>query len=375
MGQPNIAIDFKNKSDSAVTRSARGVACIFVKDKTVSGLNKYTRKQQIKENYDGITKNLISLGFDRYGTNKVLVYSIKQTVTTPSDPGPEVTTDDETLEEALKKLKNIPINYLACDFELSEDDIKALKDFTIERFKKNRGVLVVTDKEIDSEFFINCKTSNIKDKEYETNSVHFAVETAMRFSALPFNQSMTNKPLPYITAADEFDNEDVEAEKGNFIVRFDGENYKYGRAVTGLQTLSDGKTLDMKNVQVMEGMCLVKGDIASAFENYIGNYNNTDPNRLIFIAEANEYLRQLGNEGVLNPKYNNHVEIDINAMRDYMEYNVDLQGNPKAPHDTSAMSDEEVSIDAEGWTDTIVFLTGSIRFSKAMEDLKLTMYI
>ena len=197
----------------------------------------------------------------------------------------------------------------------------------------------------------------------------------MRFASLPFNQSMTNKPLPYVVKCDEFDDEDIEADKGNLIIRYDGEKYKYGRAVTGLQTLSDGKTVDFKNIQIMEGMCLVKGDIANEFEDFIGNYENTDTNRLIFIAEANEYLRQLANEGVLNPKYNNHLEIDVEAMRDYMESPTDLQGNVKEAHDTSSMSDEEVSIDAEGWTDTTVFVKGFIKFTKAIEDLKLDIYM
>ena len=360
MGQPNISISFKQKANTVVSRSARGVACIIVKDATVEGLHTYTRKQQIKEAYADETKELLELGFDRYGTNKVLVYSIK---------------DADTLENALKVLKKKAINYMCCDFDLTEEEIKLLKDFAVERFNANKGVLIVTDKTVDNEFFINVKETGLEDKEYTTSSTHFVVETTMRFASLPFNQSMTNKPLPYVKKCDEFDDEDEEANKGNLIIRYDGEKYKYGRAVTGLQTIADDKTVDMKNIQIMEGMCLVKGDIANEFEDFIGNYDNTDPNRLIFIAEANEYLRQLANEGVLNPKYNNHLEIDVEAMRNYMESPVDLQGNVKEAHDTSAMSDEEVSIDAEGWTDTTVFVKGFLKFTKAMEDLQLDMYM
>ena len=360
MGQSNIAIDFKQKANTAVSRSARGVACIIVKDTTVEGLHTYTRKQQIKESYADETKKLLDICFDRYGTNKVLVYSIK---------------DADTLENALKVLKKKSFNYMCCDYDLLEDDIKKLKDFAEARFKANKGVIVVTNKTVDSEFFVNVKQSGLKDKEYETSSTHFVVETTMRFAALPLNQSMTNKPLPYVSKCDELDDEDSEADNGYLIVRYDGERYKYGRAVTGLKAIADGKTLDMKKVQIVEGMCLVKGDIASEFETFIGNYDNTDPNRLIFVAEANEYLRQLAKEGVLNPKYNNHLEIDVDAMRNYMESPTDLQGNVKEAHDTSAMSDEEVSIDAEGWTDTTVFVKGFIKFTKAIEDLKLDMYM
>ena len=71
MGQSNIAIDFKQKANTAVSRSARGVACIIVKDTTVEGLHTYTRKQQIKESYADETKKLLDICFDRYGTNKV----------------------------------------------------------------------------------------------------------------------------------------------------------------------------------------------------------------------------------------------------------------------------------------------------------------
>ena len=173
MGQSNIAIDFKQKANTAVSRSARGVACIIVKDTTVEGLHTYTRKQQIKEAYADETKQLLEIGFDRYGTNKVLVYSIK---------------GDDTLANALKVLKKKQFNYMCCDYDLLEDDIKKLKDFAEERFKANKGVIVVTNKTVDSEFFVNVKQSGLKDKEYETSSTNFVVETTMRFAALPLNQ-------------------------------------------------------------------------------------------------------------------------------------------------------------------------------------------
>ena len=61
MGQSNIAIDFKQKANTAVSRSARGVACIIAKDTTVEGLHTYTRKQQIKESYATETKELLEI--------------------------------------------------------------------------------------------------------------------------------------------------------------------------------------------------------------------------------------------------------------------------------------------------------------------------
>ena len=139
----------------------------------------------------------------------------------------------------------------ACLFLISNIDIKKLKDFAEARFKANKGVIVVTDKTVDSEFFVNVKQTGLKDKEYETSSTHFVVETTMRFAALPLNQSMTNKPLNYVDKCDELDDEDAEADNGFLIVRYDGEKYKYGRAVTGLQTIANGKTVDFKNIQIM----------------------------------------------------------------------------------------------------------------------------
>ena len=67
----------------------------------------------------------------------------------------------------------------------------------------------------------------------------------------------------------------------------------------------------------------------------------------------------------LSRKWN---EIDVEAMRAYMESTLDSQGNAKKSHDTSNMTDEEVSVDAEGWTDTTVFVKGFIKFTKAIED-------
>ena len=149
MGQSNIAIDFKQKANTAVSRSARRVAGIIVKDTKVGGLHTYTRKQQIKEDYATETKELLKIGFDRYGTNKVLVYSIK---------------DTDTLLNALKVLKKKQFNYMCCDFDLLSGDLDDLKDFAQDRFKANKGVIIVTNKSVDSEFFVNVKQSGLKDK-------------------------------------------------------------------------------------------------------------------------------------------------------------------------------------------------------------------
>ena len=100
---------FKTLAKTASIRSARGVACIIVKDSTVEGKYIYTREKQITQTYDEDNSSLIKEAFNKYGVNKLVVYAINKT--------------SGTLEDALDNLKKVEINYLACNFDLQENDI------------------------------------------------------------------------------------------------------------------------------------------------------------------------------------------------------------------------------------------------------------
>ena len=71
MGMPEINILFKTLAKTASIRSARGVACIIVKDSKVEGKYIYTREKQITQSYDDDNLSLVKEAFNKYGVTNI----------------------------------------------------------------------------------------------------------------------------------------------------------------------------------------------------------------------------------------------------------------------------------------------------------------
>ena len=144
---------------------------------------------------------------------------------------------------------------------------------------------------------------------------------------------------------------------------FDGEKYKIGRGVTSLTTISEKKPEDLKKIKIVEGMDVVMHDIYSTYEEgYIGKVVNSYDNKQLFVGAVNNYFRRM--EGsVLDGNAGNYVEVDAQQNREYLE---------KQGIDTTDMTQQELK---EANTGSWMFLTGSVKFLDAAEDLKLTMFM
>ena len=362
MGMPEINILFKTLAKTADIRSARGVACIILKDSTAEGKYVYTRLKQITQTFDEDNLSLIKEAFNKYGVSKLIVYAIHQTETDGS------TTDDETLEEVLKKLKKVEINYLACNFNLTKSDITLLKEFKETRVKNNIDLQIIANDEADDEYFLNFVSTGIKINGVAIESHRFMCKLAFVFASIPQTESATFYVFDDVTDVDEIENEDEAVEAGKLFITFDGEKYKLSRAVNSKTTLGANEKKDLKKIKIVEGRILVKGDIYKVFrDKYVGKCNNDYNDRLSLVSEINRYLTNLAYEGILNIDYNNRVELDADAMRDYMETELDI--------DTSDMKDIDVLKVAEGLCGSKVFIKGQVRFVDAMEDMDLVLYM
>ena len=362
MAMPEINILFKTLAKTVDVRSARGVACIILKDSTVDGKYVYTREKQITQSYDEDNLSLIKEAFNKYGVNKLIVYAIHQTVVV------DTPTDDETLEEVLKKLKKVEINYLACNFALEESDITLLKEFKETRVKNNMDLQIIANDEANDEYFLNFVSTGIKVNNVAIEPYRFMCKLAFVFASLSQKESATYYIFDDVTGVDELDDEDKAVDEGKLFITFDGEKYKLSRAVNSKTTLGTNEKKDLKKIKIIEGRIIVKGDIYKVFrDKYVGKCNNDYNNRLSLVSEINRYLTNLAYEGILNIDYDNHVELDVNAMRDYMETELNI--------DTSDMKDIDVLKDAEGLCGSKVFVKGQVRFVDAMEDISLVLYM
>ena len=354
MGMPEINILFKTLAKTASIRSARGVACIIVKDSKVTGKYIYTREKQITQSYEEDNSSLIKEAFNKYGVNKLVVYAINKT--------------GGTLEDALDNLKKVEINYLACKFALEENDITLLKKFKETRVNNNMDLQIIANTTADDEYFINFVSTGIKVNGVSVEPHTFMCKLAFILASIPQTESATYYVLDDVTAVDEIENEDEAVEAGKLFITFDGEKYKLSRAVNSKTSLGANEKKDLKKIKITAGKIIVKGDIYKVFrDKYVGKCNNDYNDRLSFVSEINRYLTNLAYEGILNIDYDNHVELDVQAMRDYIETEVSI--------DTSDMKDIDVLKDAEGLCGSKVFIKGQVRFVDAMEDMDLVLYM
>ena len=354
MGMPEINILFKTLAKTASIRSARGVACIIVKDSTVEGKYIYTREKQITQSYEEDNSSLVKEAFNKYGVTKLVVYAINKT--------------SGTLEDALDNLKKVEINYLACNFALEENDITLLKKFKETRVNNNMDLQIIANTTADDEYFINFASTGIKVNGASVEPYTFMCKLAFILASIPQTESATYYVLDDVTGVDEIENEDEAVEAGKLFITFDGEKYKLSRAVNSKTTLGANEKKDLKKIKITAGKIIVKGDIYKVFrDKYVGKCNNDYNDRLSFVSEINRYLTNLAYEGILNIDYDNHVELDVQAMRDYIETEVSI--------DTSDMKDIDVMKDAEGLCGSKVFIKGQVRFVDAMEDMDLVLYM
>ena len=354
MAMPEINILFKTLAKTASIRSARGVACIVVKDSAVEGKYVYTREKQITQSYDDDNLSLVKEAFNKYGVTKLVVYAIDKT--------------GGTLADALNNLKKVEINYLACNFALEENDVTLLKQFKETRVKNNMDLQIIANVAADDEYFINFASTGISVNGSAIEPHRFMCKLAFILSSIPQTESATYYVLDDVTAVTEIENEDEAVEAGKLFITFDGEKYKLSRAVNSKTTLAANEKKDLKKIKITEGKIIVKGDIYKVFrDKYVGKCNNDYNDRLSLVSEINRYLTNLAYEGILNIDYDNRVELDVDAMRDYME--------TEAETDTSDMKDIDVLKDAEGLCGSKVFIKGQVRFIDAMEDITLVLYM
>ena len=227
---------------------------------------------------------------------------------------------------------------------------------------------IIANVAADDEYFINFASTGISVNGSAIEPHRFMCKLAFILSSIPQTESATYYVLDDVTAVDEIENEDEAVEAGKLFITFDGEKYKLSRAVNSKTTLGANEKKDLKKIKITEGKIIVKGDIYKVFrDKYVGKCNNDYNDRLSFVSEINRYLTNLAYEGILNIDYDNHVDLDVQAMSDYIETEVSI--------DTSDMKDIDVLKDAEGLCGSKVFIKGQVRFVDAMEDMDLVLYM
>lgn len=338
MGLPEIFISFQTAAVSAITRSARGVLAVAVKDATVGGAAEAAYKSLAEVPEDKFSPEnyrLLKLAFLAAPT-KVWVLRVGE--------------DAEKIYQALERLH---FDWLAAP---------GLEDARVMSFIKTlrnggRGVKAVVANATapDCEGIVNLCVSGLTLEDGAMEAKDYAV----RVAALPLTRSATYVNLPEVVGCDALAEPDADVDAGKLIIVPGREGYRLGRAVNSLTTLTPDKAAPFQKIKIVEGIDLIRGDIAKAFESgYVGKVLNDYDNKLLLVTAINAYLKGLEGD-VLDKTADNRCFVSLSGQRSYLE----SRGT-----DTSEMKDTDI---LKANTGSQVFLEAKLTFCDAMEDLAL----
>lgn len=342
MGLPEIFIAFQTAAVSAINRSARGAVALVLSDDTEGGARSRTYQSLAEVDKSAFTAEnyrLLSLCF-LAGPTKVTVLRA----------GEASTADFAALER-------IKFDYLAAPALGDTEVISFIKS----QRDKGRGIkaVVAGADGPDCEGIVNLTASGLVLSDGAIDARDYTVRIAGLLAALPLTRSATYADLAEVVACDAIADPDAAIDEGKLIIVPGTNGYRLGRAVNSLTTLTVDKAAPFQKIKIVEGIDLIRTDIASTFESgYIGKVLNDYDNKLLLVTAINAYIRQLEGD-VLDKTAENLCEISLEGQRTYLQ---------SIGTDTAEMSDMEI---LKANTGSQVFLEAHLTFCDAMEDLSL----
>ena len=339
MGLPEIFISFETAAVSAIRRSARGVVCLLLDD-DIAGAESVSTYEALSEVPEAVFSaenyRIIALAF-KAAPKKVIV----------------VRADSNS--EAV--LEGLSFDWLAAP--AMEADV--LTAFVKAQRAKGRGIkaVVANANAPDCEGIVNLWASDLVLEDGAVSPAAYTARIAGLLAALPLTHSATYAALGEVLSCGGYEDADAAVKDGKLIIVGGHNGYRLGRAVTSLTTLSAEKGAPFQKIKILEGIDLIRADIASAFESgYVGKVPNDYDSKLLLVTAINGYLAGLSGD-VLDKAAENRCFVSLKGQKSWLQ----SQGI-----DTSDMTDGEI---LRANTGSEVFLEASLTFCDAMEDLYL----
>lgn len=366
-GLPKVQIDFKTKATTAISRSARGIVVMILKNEETDIMNSYKISDVTDIPSSGITeKNIDLIKKCLLGTPlRVLVYTI------PLDTVEEATISQSSV---LKEITNIKWNYI-CAPTSTEQEQEDLTSWikTQRNNKKKTFKAVCANQEADDKGIVNFCTGNIKvantDYEEGMEEPEYITYTAIEYTAriagilagLSLDRSATYYQLTEVESVETYEDIDSLIDKGQLLLidEGDGDGVKIARACNSLTTFTTDVGQDFRFIKIVEAVDMITDDIRDTFKSdYVGKIINDYNHKMLFISAILVYFSGLkGNVLDNSPTAQNTVDIDEEQQKNYAI----LKGE-----DVENMTAQQIR---EYNTGTNVYLTGRITPVNAMEDL------
>lgn len=392
-GLPQVFIDFRTKSVSAISRSARGIGVLILNNETTNTSKFYKINDSTDIPDTGLTeRNILLIKRALLGAPlRLLVYTLPfaDTKINEAAEGKE----KETLlgqGDILKKLATVKWNYIAHPTGTAQNQEDLATWVKQERLNKRKTYkAVVANFDADDKGVINFTTGGIKcvNPAYtdalnaaggDTSKVSSGIDEYLTFTAteytarilgilagLALDRSATYYQLSEVESCDVYDDIDDAISKGQLVLvdEQDGDGVKIGRACNSLHTFTTDVGEDFRYIKIIEAVDMITDDIRDTFKHsYVGKVINDYAHKMLFVSAIMVYFRGLkGNVLDASETASNTVDIDVDSQKDY----ITLKGLDK-PEDLSTQQIREYN------TGTKVFLSGRITPVNAMEDLKVT---
>lgn len=386
-GLPQIIINFRTKSVTAITRSARGIGVMILNNETTNTSNFYKISDSTDIPDTGLTdENVTLIKKALLGTPlRLLVYTLPKKDATVSDGSTLLNQAD-----ILKKVANVKWNYICHPTGTTQDQedlatwVKGKRSLKHKSFKA-----VVAHFDADDKGVINFTTDDIRcvnpaytdavaaaggdaSKVDTKTTPEYLTYTATEYTArimgilagLSLDRSATNYELSEVVDCAIYDDIDDNISKGELCLfdEQDGNGVKIARACNSLHTFTTDVGEDFRYIKIVEAVDLVHDDIHDTFRNsYSGKCINDYNHKMLFVGAILVYFRGLkGNVLDNSATAVNTIDIDEEAQKDY----ITLKGLDN-PADLTTQQIREYN------TGTKVFLKGRITPVNAMEDLKI----
>lgn len=353
IGLPQIIIDFKTSGLTAIQRSARGIVALILRDDTDATFTfkEYSSVDQIDAaDWTATNKQFILDAFLGIPM-KVLVFRQETVAVDYNAP----------LAEAKQKKWNwlaIP-GITGGDIATVSTWIKSCRDTDKKTFKA-----VLPNSVSDHEGIVNFVTSGIVTATRSYTTGEFCARIAGAFAGLSLSRSATYLEFSEVTAMTASATPDADIDAGKLILVNPDGIAKIGRAVNSLTTFTASKGEVFRKIRIIEGVDLIRDDIRSTFDKYyVGKIINSYENKQLFCDAVNAYFMELERQDVLDPEYDNNMDVDVDLTRIY------LIGKGI---DVSAMSDAQIKAANTG---DDVFARAQVKLLDAMEDATFTIYM
>lgn len=345
---PTIEINFSQKAATAISRSAKGIVALVVKDDTSGkvGVIEYTRTADIEASvFTDENKKFIEQCFLGRPA-KVIVIKVATSA---------------TFADMAVLLDTVKFNWgCVCSATEQQDFATYVKERNSSIKGKKVKAVVYKATIADDIHVVNLTNANVKFKnEEEVTGDKFLPRLTGVLAGLPFTESATYYIFEDLERVVEPADLDSAIDNGEFVLFNDEGDVRVARAVNSLKTVGANFTEDMKKITIVEAMDTIEEDIYSEFKNnYIRKYKNKYDNQCLFLSAVNSYFRALTKEDILDNSYDNRAEVDIESQREAW----------LSIGKTEAEAWDEITIKKNTFRSNI-YLGGYVKILDAIEDL------